>query len=143
MIRRPPRSTRTDTLFPYTTLCRSTGERGAFLVFEWEGIEDPAVFRDAAGFQDLLKKTFHDHRHVPAIALRCNPTPTRMAGSINYATDPYLAKSPVPNFPEVRDLLSLDAKDCRMCRICQVAFYRYEERRGGKELARKVRSRVS
>src|SRR3546814_17382650 len=27
MIRRPPRSTRTDTLFPYTTLCRSQ--------FEW------------------------------------------------------------------------------------------------------------
>src|SRR3546814_2436512 len=25
MIRRPPRSTRTDTLFPYTTLCRSFG----------------------------------------------------------------------------------------------------------------------
>src|SRR3546814_5909165 len=25
MIRRPPRSTRTDTLFPYTTLCRSEG----------------------------------------------------------------------------------------------------------------------
>src|SRR3546814_8144649 len=27
MIRRPPRSTRTDTLFPYTTLFRSDGER--------------------------------------------------------------------------------------------------------------------
>src|SRR3546814_5711520 len=26
MIRRPPRSTRTDTLFPYTTLCRSPEE---------------------------------------------------------------------------------------------------------------------
>src|SRR3546814_12097511 len=26
MFRRPPRSTRTDTLFPYTTLFRSTGE---------------------------------------------------------------------------------------------------------------------
>src|SRR3546814_15020065 len=26
MIRRPPRSTRTDTLFPYTTLFRSSGE---------------------------------------------------------------------------------------------------------------------
>src|SRR3546814_17699766 len=25
MIRRPPRTTRTDTLFPYTTLCRSGG----------------------------------------------------------------------------------------------------------------------
>src|SRR3546814_15606662 len=30
MIRRPPRSTLTDTLFPYTTLCRS-GPRGAAL----------------------------------------------------------------------------------------------------------------
>src|SRR3546814_1533383 len=28
MIRRPPRSTRTDTLFPYTTLFRSTRARG-------------------------------------------------------------------------------------------------------------------
>src|SRR3546814_5204645 len=28
MIRRPPRSTRTDTLFPYTTLFRSHGEGG-------------------------------------------------------------------------------------------------------------------
>src|SRR3546814_7573243 len=27
MVRRPPRSTRTDTLFPYTTLFRSTGAR--------------------------------------------------------------------------------------------------------------------
>src|SRR3546814_16638762 len=27
MIRRPPRSTRTDTLFPYTTLCRSAPGR--------------------------------------------------------------------------------------------------------------------
>src|SRR3546814_8640970 len=27
MIRRPPRSTRTDTLFPYTTLCRSQSQR--------------------------------------------------------------------------------------------------------------------
>src|SRR3546814_1062754 len=29
MIRRPPRSTRTDTLFPYTTLFRSDGGNGA------------------------------------------------------------------------------------------------------------------
>src|SRR3546814_15919602 len=29
MIRRPPRSTRTDTLFPYTTLFRSLGRRDA------------------------------------------------------------------------------------------------------------------
>src|SRR3546814_4418640 len=32
MIRRPPRSTRTDTLFPYTTLFRSVAEAHAILV---------------------------------------------------------------------------------------------------------------
>src|SRR3546814_6582118 len=38
MIRRPPRSTRTDTLFPYTTLFRSRLEPGfgAFLLRYWQ-----------------------------------------------------------------------------------------------------------
>src|SRR3546814_18779714 len=36
MIRRPPRSTRTDTLFPYTTLFRS--KRPLELRFRWKGI---------------------------------------------------------------------------------------------------------
>src|SRR3546814_6318361 len=52
MIRRPPRSTRTDTLFPYTTLFRSDGEvlqavqevGGAV-----EGIDDPAPPAVVAG----------------------------------------------------------------------------------------------
>src|SRR3546814_12089036 len=34
MLRRPPRSTRTGTLFPYTTLFRSTGLRQAYLAGE-------------------------------------------------------------------------------------------------------------
>src|SRR3546814_10138477 len=34
MVRRPPRSTRTDTLFPYTTLFRSVVVRAAGLVLE-------------------------------------------------------------------------------------------------------------
>src|SRR3546814_5631063 len=33
MIRRPPRSTRTDTLFPYTTLFRSLVEETAFSIW--------------------------------------------------------------------------------------------------------------
>src|SRR3546814_10448903 len=33
MIRRPPRSTRTDTLFPYTTLFRSVLESGGLALF--------------------------------------------------------------------------------------------------------------
>src|SRR3546814_1896449 len=39
MIRRPPRSTRTDTLFPYTTLFRSVlAESGATLAIGSEGV---------------------------------------------------------------------------------------------------------
>src|SRR3546814_9882402 len=37
MIRRPPRSTRTDTLFPYTTLFRSVPVRGYLLPLSHEG----------------------------------------------------------------------------------------------------------
>src|SRR3546814_9500258 len=45
MIRRPPRSTRTDTLFPYTTLFRSPFHRsGSFLM----GIEGECRRRDPA-----------------------------------------------------------------------------------------------
>src|SRR3546814_14519046 len=44
MMRRPPRSTRTDTLFPYTTLLRSGGDG------EDVGVEDDVLGREA----DLL-----------------------------------------------------------------------------------------
>src|SRR3546814_15660575 len=35
MIRRPPRSTRTDTLFPYTTLFRSMAPIFCFVTWPW------------------------------------------------------------------------------------------------------------
>src|SRR3546814_14160995 len=38
MIRRPPRSTRTDTLFPYTTLFRSRGLGGLARAAEWRPV---------------------------------------------------------------------------------------------------------
>src|SRR3546814_4726915 len=42
MIRRPPRSTRTDTLFPYTTLFRSTVAYDAYKL-ALEGKEAPVI----------------------------------------------------------------------------------------------------
>src|SRR3546814_11422318 len=42
MIRRPPRSTRTDTLFPYTTLFRSAGEAAAVRA---DDLRDPRRYR--------------------------------------------------------------------------------------------------
>src|SRR3546814_3279546 len=51
MIRRPPRSTRTDTLFPYTTLVRSPagvpGEMGA--AFKWFHLAGTGLRRDGLG----------------------------------------------------------------------------------------------
>src|SRR3546814_1579857 len=54
MIRRPPRSTRTDTLFPYTTLFRSLTRRNRFHIFLEMLVEIRLVvrigeFRDHAG----------------------------------------------------------------------------------------------
>src|SRR3546814_18764354 len=46
MIRRPPRSTRTDTLFPYTTLFRSILERNVIAQIVVEG-RTPAAVRGA------------------------------------------------------------------------------------------------
>src|SRR3546814_5143878 len=54
MIRRPPRSTRTDTLFPYTTLFRSLcGETVAVDHFPGVGRDDGAVEDHVGGRADL------------------------------------------------------------------------------------------
>src|SRR3546814_1624838 len=50
MIRRPPRSTRTDTLFPYTTLFRSVGDQ-----FQVASV----VAHDGGSLVELLRR----HRH--------------------------------------------------------------------------------
>src|SRR3546814_13779651 len=49
MIRRPPRSTRTDTLFPYTTLFRSSLERKA----KEAGVALPAPDLSLLGTEEL------------------------------------------------------------------------------------------
>src|SRR3546814_5990815 len=74
MIRRPPRSTRTDTLFPYTTLFRSYATRalGGFVLLV---ISSAVVFllwysftRDAFQIQPLVPalKSWWMKLHVPA-----------------------------------------------------------------------------
>src|SRR3546814_9982517 len=45
MIRRPPRSTRTDTLFPYTTLFRSQNRKRTDQI-EWPEADGPILVRN-------------------------------------------------------------------------------------------------
>src|SRR3546814_2351446 len=61
MIRRPPRSTRTDTLFPYTTLFRSTHMRIGFIGLGTMGASMAANLQEAG--YDLL---VHDLRRASA-----------------------------------------------------------------------------
>src|SRR3546814_2543855 len=69
MIRRPPRSTRTDTLFPYTTLFRSArcGDPAApFLVGEMENLLTTAELAVA----DMIRLA-NDFDFTPSVALAC------------------------------------------------------------------------
>src|SRR3546814_8158382 len=85
MIRRPPRSTRTDTLFPYTTLFRAESVRRAFEIDPGQDLRTPglptvlsmiaAYFPAGAGFGgfdpifrlheplQLLKPPYFNHAH--------------------------------------------------------------------------------
>src|SRR3546814_19830210 len=49
MRRRPPRSTRTDTLFPYTTLFRSPEVASTFY-FDWDSTTPPADAAQSVAF---------------------------------------------------------------------------------------------
>src|SRR3546814_10285104 len=80
MIRRPPRSTRTDTLFPYTTLFRSRGGAGADrpglsqTVAARERSPDPRFLSAAACARKRLWRLRHQGRAArrePAEPHRC------------------------------------------------------------------------
>src|SRR3546814_13327972 len=61
MIRRPPRSTRTDTLFPYTTLFRSHGEAARRVFWaSWPQAGVPAGSLLAAGVLAILAGTLSE-----------------------------------------------------------------------------------
>src|SRR3546814_16884383 len=67
MIRRPPRSTRTDTLFPYTTLFRSIQIFEADVVEEADAFDD--FLQDALGDLALLVGELFRQTHRPFIRL--------------------------------------------------------------------------
>src|SRR3546814_306525 len=59
MIRRPPRSTRTDTLFPYTTLFRSNAARHR----RNAEFANDVVLQDTERRENVLERHTTDHRH--------------------------------------------------------------------------------
>src|SRR3546814_14786286 len=86
MILRPPRSTRTDTLFPYTTLFRS-GERHEFQLGRVDLRED----RDPP--QDLHFLVDAHDRTLLAFPFSCPSSPRRRPARYSAATSPLKAES--------------------------------------------------
>src|SRR3546814_13106753 len=72
MIRRPPRSTRTDTLFPYTTLFRSIGnavDAQDFVdFFGTDIVPDTDAVHSANDFEDLARTPI-DTPEIDALAV--------------------------------------------------------------------------
>src|SRR3546814_18259334 len=124
MIRRPPRSTRTDTLFPYTTLFRS---------------EDGLVRYESSAIMQYLEATHPQPALTPPDAkgralvdmhLRlCDLQMAQPTGTIVF---------PKRFMPKERwDLAAIDAAQKAIVK------HRSEERRGGKECVSTCRSRWS
>src|SRR3546814_19675193 len=89
MIRRPPRSTRTDTLFPYTTLFRSDrGEQGILIDrAEPAQVDHPRlhaiVRQDFLGLpRKIISIAIADDRQIAPVAMHADLTqPDRGAGA--------------------------------------------------------------
>src|SRR3546814_3886061 len=80
MIRRPPRSTRTDTLFPYTTLFRSGLGQAAAADHAAGGADDPA-----AGFRLFLCRATHGCLSAPQIRSEEHTSELQSLMRISYA----------------------------------------------------------
>src|SRR3546814_15295601 len=85
MTRRPPRSTLTDSLFPYTTLVRSAADRIAQLVQAGAlgQVAGGAVVERAAHHARVVIGRNHDHRHARILrADRGQPGQAVVAGPV-------------------------------------------------------------
>src|SRR3546814_1237306 len=76
MIRRPPRSTRTDTLFPYTTLFRS-------LRADWSGGPWQPCAEPSSAFSGLWYKHEYIHRVFAGL-----PPSRELSSALSAAPDP-------------------------------------------------------
>src|SRR3546814_16529778 len=122
MIRRPPRSTRTDTLFPYTTLFRSLDARLLEVAHAREHAGDE--HRRQAGGENESGRIAADHvDDIP------------VGGDIAAHHAERLAQRALDNVDAVRRLVAVGAAAPAR------AVTRSEQRRGGKEWVRPVRSR--
>src|SRR3546814_14963451 len=131
MIRRPPRSTRTDTLFPYTTLFRSY-MADLRCIDQADAILELRPGTVTAGFREL--GVYHFFAPIDGVALYIDEAPVepvRVDGAEGWRWQ--------PGFYAGQVLAELVAGTGQ--RIAEYWPDRSEERRGGQECVRTGRSR--
>src|SRR3546814_15839014 len=79
MIRRPPRSTRTDTLFPYTTLFRSHPTRGAISPAEFIPVAEECGLIETIGEWVLRTACDEAARWPDGVRVAVNVSPIQFA----------------------------------------------------------------
>src|SRR3546814_9867969 len=99
MIRRPPRSTRTDTLFPYTTLFRSDPATGAIVVM-LRGLKMPGMAQAVTDLMQQGSPAFEAAVPILSLLLKAE-TAEREVRSVAYQLK-------VVRFPAYRDLAGFD-----------------------------------
>src|SRR3546814_8122550 len=107
MIRRPPRSTRTDTLFPYTTLFRSQPEHGRRLLRGAQGTR-PAGAADPpreVRFLEIALPWRSNSCHIRQRVASCHPEHLVASAALL----PSSSRPPCPAKPD-----SSDRKSTRM-----------------------------
>src|SRR3546814_1505174 len=81
MIRRPPRSTRTDTLFPYTTLFRSRPAQYALCRQPGGQLHDGTALRRCRAGRPARVGARSGQRDGTSVAELCHPEPDRRPGA--------------------------------------------------------------
>src|SRR3546814_16348267 len=95
MIRRPPRSTRTDTLFPYTTLFRSACRRAALLFRRQGRCFDKLSTNGSGGWRNLGNPNIFGTRRLGHDFLL-----DRRIGGQRLRSPPSIVPDPRPRRPE-------------------------------------------
>src|SRR3546814_3966393 len=142
MIRRPPRSTRTDTLFPYTTLFRALTRanliRQAFkFLGERYGWGHSYGTRDCSGFVSEIYRSFGVQLPRNTSAQSVSPALNRLAFDAGDSRDKRMAAA---SGLQVGDLVYIPG---HVRRVIGHDNGRTEERRVGKECVSTCRSRWS
>src|SRR3546814_17741939 len=128
MIRRPPRSTRTDTLFPYTTLFRSD-DRQRRRVLPRRLLDDRAQGGDDDAQRAAMR---HDQRRVVVLLRRAQDPRDAALGALDELAERLALGRIVEPVERRRGGADQAAEET----LAQVR-HRSEERRGGKECVSK------